>query len=260
MLAVRVCRLSQSGRTRIPALSPCVAVLAVATAAAPTARAASILNEGGGAVTSDPAPHTRPVPDAAVTSGAARAATTQAVDRTADAIEPGLGLEVPDPLAALPGEDDAGASWLRPPRAAGDSAIMEQLVEHIRRTYEQYLSPHALDEATLSTVPADRRRHPAAALTMPPEDPDAYRYRPIADIQPSDDQNTMTRGGAEASLSLSVRDGQRVYTYRDTAGNVIHEGPLETSEDRRNVPIEVWKLLYEMENTKTEPPPHANAR
>lgn len=136
---------------------------------------------------------------------------------------------------------------------ARDSKI-DALVDTIRDSYEKSIPRDRLDEAKEEQFLEDVRRHLESSQLSPPPstNPDDYRQRQHKEILLTGERNAVIMGGDEGSLSLAEHGDETIYTYRDQAGNVIYEGPVESREDREKIPFDVWKLYYEMERDRME--------
>lgn len=129
---------------------------------------------------------------------------------------------------------------------------IDALLDGIRRAYEHSLPPEVSTPAQIEQFMHDVRLELEAADLVPPLDPDAYRTRRPPVVAPADEGRATVRVDEDSSITLGERDGEQVYTVRDAEGNIVHEGTLESREDRENIPIDVWKELYQLEREKMQ--------
>lgn len=177
--------------------------------------------------------------------------------RAAGTLTPWPEFEESDEAAGTTGEGDATPDAEDPMFAPGAERI-DTLLDHIRQSYEDSLPSERIDPVQMEQFMEDVRKHLASADLNAPLHPDAYRVRPLPNLTPTGDKDLVMQGGDEANLVISIRDGEKVYTYRDPDGNVIYQGALETREDREKVPLEVWKKLYELERAEQVSRPGAD--
>ncbi len=183
--------------------------------------------------------------------GATNSVMTVPTDRVEDwdwssnamgpAVDPEAGEAPESPLAA----------------ATTDVDQVALLMATIRGAYLDALPTETFDPHQMDRFLDDVRQRLESAALIPPLDPDAYRERPLPQLPPVIEGE---EGGSvvldeESSLTLSRRDGRPVYSYRDSQGNILHEGFLDTREDRQDVPFEVWRKLYEFERENRDAQP-----
>lgn len=182
-----------------------------------------------------------------------------------------LGARTPGLLVPWPEFEETPAAEAPPPEGdtpapdATDTMLapgverVDALLDLIRNSYENSLPTEGIDPILVQQFMDDVRKHLSSSDLNAPLHPDAYRVRPLPNLTPTGEKNLVTQGGAEANLVISIRDGQKVYTYRDADGNVIEQGALDTREDRELIPLEVWKKLYELERAEPESTPGTDA-
>lgn len=131
---------------------------------------------------------------------------------------------------------------------------VDVLIDRIRGAFEQTIPEAALNGAQTEQFMEEVRRQIVESTSPPPpEDPNSYRIvKSPADQPPSGANRSTVRTEEAASLSVELVNGVRTYTYRDEKGN-LQQGSMESSDDRRNMPIEAWKMLYRMEREGQAP-------
>ena len=59
-----------------------------------------------------------------------------------------------------------------------------------------------------------------------------------------------TFGDDKQELLISIHDGHQILTAKDSSGKQIFKGPIDTPEQRKELPQDVRKKLEEMERIK----------
>ena len=155
----------------------------------------------------------------------------------------------------IPGADLTVTNWSEPLRL--DESSINEILAHIQHSHEERIPERPVEARSMDAFMGDIREKLESVQWKPPLSPKAYRRaRKIVttnELYFGADSDVLSISDEKMSAKMTVGDQGSYLIVEDTAGNIVFEGPVNTREERMNIPGQAYKYMDHLENLREYP-------